>query len=41
VFRRRAHLLAEPYDLSDRVAIVTGGGTGIGAAIALLLAGHA
>jgi 3-oxoacyl-[acyl-carrier protein] reductase len=31
---------SDPYDLSGRVAIVTGGGTGIGAATARLLAQH-
>ena len=30
----------ELLDLTDRVAIVTGGGTGIGAAIARMLAEH-
>jgi short chain dehydrogenase len=30
----------ELFDLPDRVAIVTGGGTGIGAATARMLAGH-
>ena len=31
---------SDPYDLSARVAVVTGGGTGIGAATARLLARH-
>jgi 3-oxoacyl-[acyl-carrier protein] reductase len=33
-------MLDTPFDLSDRVAIVTGGGTGIGAAAARVLARH-
>ena len=36
----REHAGVDPFDLSGQVAVITGGGTGIGRAISLLLARH-